>query len=241
MVVACMSAPLWSQDKPAATTQPAATQPAAAGVKSFTFDSNDALASWRTVGDVTVDMTKPREGKGGSLKVSPEGKATMKLGDKDGFGKVELYVFDDGSKPDDATASRTGPRWGIVQSDGQALAVGVFYAAYLAGQEGYTASATNQQSWFESLTWLGQNRAPAGWHKWTFNFDPDTGFTLLHNDKPMVDDAHAVTKDKVGIKGFNSLTIWGDSGAKGQTVWADDVTFTPAAEKAATTKPADAK
>ena len=149
-VVAMVSAPIWSQDK-AATSQPAG--------KSFTFDSNDALEGSRIVGDVAIDMSKPREGKGGSLKVLPEAKATFKLDPKDGCGKVEMYVFDDGTKPEDPKAGRAGPRWGIVQSDGSAIACGVLYAAYLAGDEGYTVSSTDGQSWFEKLTWLGVNRA----------------------------------------------------------------------------------
>jgi hypothetical protein len=238
VAVAVLSAPIWSQDKPA-TTQPAG---AAAGVKSFTFDSNDALEGWKIVGDAALDMTKPREAKGGSLKVPAEAKATIKLDSKDGFGQVDMYVFDDGTKTADPKVASAGPRWGIVQSDGSTIAVGVLFATYLAGDEGYTASSSDGQSWFEKLTWLGENRAPAGWHKWTFILDPDKGFTLLHNGKPMADPGHSVSKENTNIKGFNTITIWGDSAAKGQTIWVDDITYTPAAAaaapKAAETKPA---
>jgi hypothetical protein len=238
-VVALASAPIWSQDKNAAT-QPAAA--AVAGVKTFTFDSNSSLEGWRIVGDAAIDMSKPREGKGGSLKVPPEAKVTVKLDAKDGCGKVEMYVFDDGTTPEDPNASRAGPRWGIVQSDGSAIACGIFYSPYSGGKDGYCTSSTDGQSWFEKITWLGVNRAPAGWHKWTFILDPEKGFTLLHNDKPMVDEAHMVKKDWVNIKGFNAITIWGDSSAaKGQTVWVDDIAYAPAGAetpKAAETKPA---
>jgi hypothetical protein len=247
LCVVGIAAPLWSQDKaastqPAATTKPAATQPAGGEGSTLTFDSNDALKGWRIVGDASIDMTKTHEGKGGSLKVAPGGKATLKLGPADGAGKVEMWVFDDGTKPADTKVSAAGPRWGIVQSDGSAIAVGVLYASYLAGDEGYTASSTDGQSWFEKLTWLGENRAPAGWHKWTFTLDPEKGFTLLHNGKPMADAAHSVSKENTNIKGFNAITIWGDSAEKGQTVWVDDISVAGATTaKAPETKPAAAK
>ena len=238
--VAGLSAPLWSQDKPAAT------KPSGGEERKYTFDGNDALAGWKVSDSgAAIDKEKNREGKGGSLKVGAGGKAVLKLADKDGTGKVEMWVHDDGAKPDDAKAARTGPRWGIVQGDGRILAVGILYASYLAGDEGYTASATDGAAWFEQLFWLGINRAPAGWHKWTFRFDPQKGLQVLHNDKPL-DEAHAIDPAKTGLKGFNAIAIWGDNDeGKPQTIWVDDVSVTmggaAAASPAPATKPAETK
>ena len=221
--VAGLSAPVWSQEKPAAT-RTGESQPASGDVKKLTFDGKEALAAWTIAGDITIDMTKNREGKGGSLKVGPGGKALLKLRDRDESGKVELWVHDDCAKPEDVKASRVGPRWGLVQGDGKVLVIGILYASYLGGSEGYTASACDGKSWFDQLLWLGVNRAPAGWHKWTIDFDVEAGIQFVHNDK---DVNRTLDAGKAGLNGFRAIAIWGDTG-KGneQTVWVDDVSVT---------------
>jgi hypothetical protein len=103
------------------------------------------------------------------------------------------------------------------------LAVGVLYASYLGGAEGYTATAGNGKDWFDQLFWLGLNRAPANWHKWTFDFDAQDGLQVLHNDK----EVKAVDSGKTRLKGFTGLAVWGDSGTgTGQTIWVDDMSVT---------------
>ncbi|NQT89399.1 hypothetical protein HQ560_21705, partial [bacterium] len=198
--------------------------PAGGEARRLTFDRNDALAAWTTTGDVTLDATKGHGGKGGSLKVGPGGVALLKLRDKDGSGKVEFWAYDDGATPQDAKAHRIGPRWGLVQDDGKVLAVGILYANYLGGSEGYTASACDGKKWFDRLLWLGVKRAPAGWHKWTIEFDVEAGIQFLHNDR---DINRTLDAGKAGLNGFRAIAIWGDSG-KGdeQTVWVDDVSVT---------------
>jgi len=193
--------------------------------RSFIFDSAQALAGWTTTGDVTTDGTKARDGKAGALKIGPGAKALLRLRDKDESGQVEFWVYDDGSTPENLKINRAGPRWGLVQNDGRVLAVGILYASYLGGDEGYTATACDGQSWFDQLFWLGVNRAPSGWHKWTFVFDAEKGIQILHSDKngkptrqPQFDNT------KAGLRGFSAIAIWGDSGAgKGQALWVDEV------------------
>ncbi|MGD0114199.1 MAG: hypothetical protein ABSD48_20255 [Armatimonadota bacterium] len=194
-------------------------------VRSFTFDTSESLSGWTVTGDVTIDPAKGREGTGGALKIAPGGKAELKLRNRDQSGKLELWVYDDGSKPQNPRASHVGPRWGLVESDGKALTVGVLYASYLGGDEGYSASAYAGGSWFDCF-WLGMNRAPVGWHKWTLAFDPTTGIHIVHNDVAV--DASHFDNTKAGLKGFNAVAIWGDEGGGGgQTIWVDDVTLTP--------------
>jgi len=216
--VAGSSGPSWSQEK-AADEQ----------ARKFAFDSSDALAGWTVTGDVAVDATKGRQGKGGALKVGPGGKALLRLRERDESGKVDVWVYDDGTTPEDVKAHRVGPRWGLVQDDGKVLAVGVLYANYLGGNEGYTATACDGKSWHDQLFWLGVRRTPAGWHKWTFDFDAEAGLAVFHNDKEVT----AVDSRKAGLKGFSAIAFWGDgvvgsdSGkGKEQTVWLDDLSIT---------------
>jgi hypothetical protein len=64
------------------------------------------------------------------------------------------------------------------------------------------------------------NRAPAGWHKWTFDIDAEEGLQVYHDDK----EVPAVDSDKVGLKGWSSVAIWGDAGkGDGQTIRVDDL------------------
>jgi len=208
---------MWSQETNAAGRAGDGT------TRDIAFDSAAALDGWAITGDVTVDATGGREG--GALKVGPGGKAVLKLRQEDASGRIDLWVHDDLNLPENVKARRVGPRWGLVQNDGKVLAVGMLYASYLGGNEGYTASAGDGSSWYNQLFWLGVNRAPAGWHKWSFVFDPEQGITILHNDRT-VDDAH-FDKTKAGLKGFSALAIWGDSGAgEGQTIWVDDLSVT---------------
>jgi len=94
---------------------------------------------------------------------------------------------------------------------------------YLGGSEGYTASACDGSKWFDQLFWLGVNRAPAGWHKWTFDFDAEAGLEIFHNDHAL----SAVDSGKTGLRGFSAIAAWGDQGqGHEQTVWLDDLSAT---------------
>jgi len=198
-----------------------AAQPAGAQARRLDFGSNQALTGWEITGGASTDANKSRQGKGGSLKIGPGAKALLKLRDQDQSGKVEFWVYDDGTQPENPKVSRVGSRWGLVQSDGKALAVGALYASYLGGNEGYTASAYAGASWFDQLFWLGVNRAPVGWHKWTFDFDPEAGLQVLHDDK----EVNAIDSAKTSLKGFSAIAFWGDESiGKEQTIWVADLT-----------------
>ncbi len=203
-----VAAPAWAQDVAA---------PGA--VSKYDFNTADALTGWTLASGAGIDLTRDRGGAGGSLKIGPGGSALLKLRAEDGSGKVELWVYDDGSKPQNPKAGRVGPRWGLVQSDGRVMAAGILYASYLGGDEGYTATASDGKTWFDQLFWLGINRAPPGWHKWTFDFDPEAGIRIFHDDKEV-----GPSLEKANLKGFNAVEIWGDAGVEnGQTIWVDDL------------------
>ncbi|GAH16514.1 unnamed protein product, partial [marine sediment metagenome] len=118
--------------------RPAAALPAGEKAVKSAFDSSDPLANWTITGDVTIDVAKSRQGKGCSLKIGPGGKALLKLRDRDESGRIDVWIYDDGTTPEDVKARRVGPRWGLAQSDGKVLAAGILYANYLGGDEGYT-------------------------------------------------------------------------------------------------------
>jgi len=201
----------------------AATLPHGSESREFAFDSTKSLANWTITGDVTIDVAKGRRDKGRSLKVSPGGKALLKLRDSDESGRIDVWVYDDSTTPENVKESRVGPRWGLVQSDGKVLAVGILYANYLGGDEGYTATACDGGQWFDRLFWLGVRRTSAAWHKWTFDFDPEVGLQVFHNDRQV----NAVDSRKTGLKGFSAFAVWGDEDkGRKQTIWLADVSVT---------------
>ena len=107
--VVVLSAPVWSgQPTGRLTAQLAVSRSAGTQAKAFTFDGKEALAGWAITGDVTIDVAKGREGGNGSLKIGPGGKALLKLREKDESGKVEVWVYDDGTVPEDVKAGRVG-------------------------------------------------------------------------------------------------------------------------------------
>ncbi len=205
----------WCQETPA--------RPSVEPARRISFEGPEALGGWAVTGDVVVDKAKGRREGASSLRVGPGGKAVLKLREQDASGKAEVWVYDDVATPANPKASRVGPRWGLVQGDGRLLAVGILYAGYLGGDEGYTATASDGKDWFDQLFWLGIRRAPAAWHKWTFNFDAENGLEVLHNDK----EVEAVDAAKTGLKGFNAIVFWGDAGqGNGQTIWLADLGVT---------------
>jgi hypothetical protein len=204
-------------------SRPAAASSGGSDTRTFTFDRPDSLAAWTVTGSVTIDAAPGREGEGGALKVGPGGKAVLTLRDRDESGRVEFRVYDDGTRPADPKAHRLGPRWGLVQGDGNLLAVGILYASYLGGAEGYTATACDGRDWLKQLFWLGIKRAPAGWHKWTFDFDAENGLQVFHNGREVT----AVDPAQTGLQGFRAIALWGDAGqGDEQTVWVDDLSVT---------------
>jgi len=194
---------------------------AAASAQTTSFDADDALGSWKTTGDVSIDRSRNRSRRtGGSLKVSPGGKALWRLRDTNGSGTVRMWVYDNRTKAADPKEYRVGPRWGILQNDGRVLVVGVLYAPYLSGDVTYAASDSDQRAWFNvQYTAVRRN---AGWHEWTFDFDAEKGLSIAYDGKRL--PAERFDWHKTRIRGFTSVAVFGDEvRGEAQTIWVDDV------------------
>jgi hypothetical protein len=230
--IAAMCAAPWAaqgQDKPAPAA-PAGTKapetgpaPSAAGEsKAFSFDANALPPEWKVTGDVALDGNRNHaEGAGASMRVGPAAKVVWKFRQQDGPGKVEMWIYDDGTRTEEKV-NRAGPRWGIVQSDGKAFLLGPLYASNLAGRS-YYSSESDGTKWASALQWLGVGRTP-GWRKFTISCDANGSFSVLIDGKDLAAEKKFVPS-KVTVKGIAGVAIWGDQG-KGneQTVWVDDVT-----------------
>jgi hypothetical protein len=202
---------------------PSLAQEKSPDARHIDFGNKTDLATWKITGDSSVDPAKSDAEHGHALRISPGSEAALKLGKSETSGVVSLWVYDDASNPANPKVGHVGPRWGVVHDDGRVLAIGVLYAAYLGGNEGYTASACDGKSWFDELFWLGGNRAKAAWHKWTIHVNAAGAIHLFCDDKPVGPQIDAA---KIKLNGFNGIAIWGDTDKdKGQTIWVSSPTI----------------
>ena len=191
-----------------------------------TFDNDAALQGWEVAGGARVDPAKERAGAaGGALRVGAGGKAQWRPRATDGSGKVEFWVYDDGSKAANPKERRVGPRWGLLQSDGRVLAVGALYAPYLSGDTTYSATDSDQKNWF-TVQYLGVPRQ-AGWRRWTFDFDPEKGLRILVDGKDVNAARPRFDWNRTQMRGFCGVAFFGDAGKGDEhTFWVDDLSVT---------------
>jgi hypothetical protein len=204
----------------------------------LTFDNADALKGMTVSGDVSIDAQKDRGGargleaegaadtgqrKGGALRLGPGGKVVWPLREQDGTGKVEFWIYEDGAIASDPKAPGASPMWGLMQADGHMVAAGPIYASYLNGAQTYAAATLNPDKLkpWQEVQYLGVKRAP-GWHKWTFDFDPDKGLRLAYDDK----DIKLFNWNQSQLNGFTRIVFFGDATDSKQTLWVDDANVT---------------
>jgi hypothetical protein len=190
------------------------------------FDTDDGLTGWTVKGAVSIDRSRSRSG--GAMKVAPGGSAVWKLRDTEGAATVDLWVYEDMTVPADPKVRRVGPRWGLLGAGGRALVVGAIYAPYLAGQETYAASDYGGQTWF-NVSYLGECRRKAGWHRWTFTMDPAKGLAIAMDGKDVNAAQRRFNWNATQLTGVVAVAIYGEADPAapgGQTIWVDDVTAT---------------
>ncbi len=201
--------------------------------KTVAFDDKASLEGIEITGDVTIDAAR-KHGGDGALKLAPGSKAVLKLRPTDGTGKVEFWVYEDGAAPDKPKDRGAGAMWGLMQADGHILTVGAIYAPYLSGDNTYAAGAfnpsKNEKPWHK-VQYLGIKRKE-GWHKWTFDFDPEKGLSIFFDGKDVNARRKMFNWNKSKLNGFTGVVLFGDATKAGQVLWVDDlsVTLGPAAK-----------
>jgi hypothetical protein len=194
---------------------------------SLTFDDATALEGLKITGSAGIDAAQTHGG-AGALKLDAGSRVEITLRDDDGTGRVELWVYEDGAAPGDPKTAAAGAMWGLAQADGHTLAVGPIYAKYLSGDKTYAAGAFNpgksQRPW-QVVQYLGGKRTP-GWHKWTFDFDPDQGLRISCDDKDVNASKPMFNWNQSRLNGFTSVVLYGDASGSGQILWVDDMTVT---------------
>jgi|GEM_PF-394101 len=184
------------------------------------------LKSWVIEGPVAMDASKPAPGGGASIKVGPAAKATLKLRDTDGSGKVSFAVYDDATVASPDKVKSVGPRWGTSESTGRNFLGSIMYAKFLQPEGSlclFDTDPKDKQAWL-AMKFLGP-RGQAGWKKWELVFDPQAGLKVSVDGKAVPQKYFDWNTSKVS--GFNGLVLYGDAspGATAQTIWVGDISY----------------
>lgn len=184
------------------------------------------LKSWTIEGGVQMDDSKPGPDGKPSIKVAPKSRATLKLRDSDGSGKLTLFVYDDGTVASPDKKKSVGPRWGMSETNGRILTAAIMYNPHLQ-PEGSSCLFDTDPS--EKNAWLAfkylSPRGEAGWKKWEFEYDPEAGLKIAVNGKPVAQKYFDWNSSKAS--GFNGIVLYGDDTTEGapQTLWVGGISY----------------
>lgn len=184
------------------------------------------LQGWTIDGDIRLDPEKTSPSGATSFRVGPKSKATLKLRDTDGSGKVSFLVFDDGvvASPDKKKA--VGPRWGTQETNGRVLVGAIMYARFLQPEGSLClidAEPSQKGAWL-NVHFIGPRGTP-GWKKWEFAYNPESGLQATVDGKPV--PAKYFNWNESKSKGFSGITLYGDESESGtpQTIWVSDIEY----------------
>jgi hypothetical protein len=184
------------------------------------------LKSWAIEGGVQMDPSKPGPAGKPSIRLDPKSKASLKLRDNDGSGKVSFFIYDDGTVASPSKQKAAGPRWGTAEASGRVFLGGIMYAPYLQAEGSVCLIDTDPKAsdaW-NAVKFLSP-RGPAGWKKWELDFHPETGLAITVDGKP-VPSRYFFWNDSQ-VSAFNGLAFYGDDspGAAAQTLWIADINY----------------
>ncbi|TXI89977.1 MAG: hypothetical protein E6Q40_01545, partial [Cupriavidus sp.] len=141
-----------------------------AAVVSLHAESVVDLQNWTIEGGVVLDSAKPGPAGKPSIKLPPGSRASLKLRDTDGSGKVAFLVYDDGAIASPGKVRSVGPRWGTGESNGRICVGAIMYANFLQPEGSYClidCLPADRAAW-QAMKFLGP-RGAAGWKKWEFD------------------------------------------------------------------------
>lgn len=184
------------------------------------------LKQWTVEGSVQIDPAKPGPAGAPSFKVGPKSKATLKLREADGSGKLTLFVYDDGTVARPDKKKSVGPRWGMTESNGRIFAGAIMYNPHLHPEGSlclFDTDPSDKNAWL-AFKYLAPRGEP-GWKKWEFEYQPEAGLKLTVNGKPVAQKYFDWNTSKAS--GFNGIVLYGDDTTEGapQTIWVSEIAY----------------
>lgn len=204
----------------------------AADTTTLDFEKPDHLKVFEIQGSAVLDAELSNSGKT-SMRLDPGARAEWKIASEDGYGVLDLWVFDNMGSPSNARGYFTGPRWGIRQMDGTVFVIGELFAPYLNGAGAVISSESkDEKGWLAGLQHIGRNGRSGGWHRWTFRVDPEKGLEVFADGQSCMARSRFDAK-KVTLKAFSSIVLWGSqTGNEAWSIWFDDVAVSLSGQEA---------
>lgn len=187
-----------------------------AGAKTIAISVETSLGDAWALADAVLSSDQSKVG-GQSLYIPRWGAATYKFSEDNVYGTATIWVYDLGLTPLSRREILTGPRWGIMNKDGEVFAIHLTWSPSISGNF-YSYSATTDNLWRNR--WTTNIRRSPGWHKFTITTDGQA-VTVSMDDalKAVLDPAVTSTfKD-----GFNSVYFYGGDAANLSGVYIDDI------------------
>lgn len=140
------------------------------------------LDGWEIKGDVRIERIEAHGGRT-CLRIGQKGEASLTIAPEDGFGTVEMWVYDSGfAREGDAAKERAyGPLWGLTNSAAERLVFGLLWAPYLSGNGTYGWISTVKNG-YASRQYARVKRGE-GWHRWEFIVTNETDIVVRMDEK----------------------------------------------------------
>ncbi|MEI6491460.1 MAG: DUF4962 domain-containing protein [Verrucomicrobiota bacterium] len=184
------------------------------------------LKFWTIEGAVQMDPSKPGPDGKPSFRVDPKSKATLKLRDSDGSGKLTVSVYDDGTVARPDHQKSVGPRWGTSDTNGRVLTGAIMYNPHLHPEGSLCLLDTDpsQKNAWLAFKFLAPRSAP-GWKKWEFDYQPEAGLKIVVDGKEVAQRYFDWNSSQA--KGFRGIVLYGDDTEEGkpQTIWVGGVDY----------------
>jgi len=181
-----------------------------AGAVSEDFEKGSLPSNWKIEGKVNVSSDKAHTGSK-SLVVGENSSVTFDFSKNDTFGKVSFWVYDNKFKCDwKKDGFINGPYWGIKNTKGEVLMVGVTFRDHTTGDKLYNWMTTTEIGGENYIWWMDLKRSE-GWHRWEINYPDDKSSIKIIKDEGESPSDWTFSRFKTHwIGGFNGIVIKGN-------------------------------
>ncbi|MDP2973571.1 MAG: beta-galactosidase, partial [Candidatus Diapherotrites archaeon] len=170
---------------------------------------------WDLVGEAEIVSGSAHTGSY-SLKLDTRGRAILPVSEENVYGTVTIWVKDSMASTS-ASSPRDGPRFGLLNKDGDAVLIGVFRKSYLSKSK-YNYIVTGKNNYYDqydtAIPRIGE------WQKWTIEATGSGTLNVYQNDTLNAN----ISGKEYFSKGFTGVYLLGGDAADPERFQFDDVT-----------------
>ena len=167
--------------------------------KQWTFDSKEALAGWTVTGDVGFDNTQEPRGPARGAADRPRRKGPHQTPRQGRIGQARALGLRRRRHARKGQGRPRRPPLGPDRKRRQGVGGRHPLQQLSRRRRRLHRHPLRRQDLVQRVVLAGRESQAAGWHKWTFDFDPEAGLQVFHNGKEL----GAVDPAKVDLEGFH--------------------------------------